>query len=261
MRLVEQTNSTGSKMPALIDFTPFFLPLLKFLNGKRVLVIIPYGNVGDEFLRRGMDHLFLSHGINYRTIHVSVLEKNRDQGDFDVLCWGGGGNVSGRYGTEKSIIMASEVAKAKGASFVCFPQSIEEFKDHLTVFNELFLRDLTSIKMCQKQDAHAVLVPDFALALPQIQLRPVGRERGVFFRSDSESRGDRDVNEPRRQDQTADEFMVAARAFDHVETDLLHFSIAALKQGRSVTLRAGNWHKNESMWKTWLHYLPCEFIE
>lgn len=236
------------------------MPLLKFLRGKKTLVIIPYGNVGDEFLRRGMDHLFLSNDISYRTIHISVLEKYPDQGEFDVLCWGGGGNVSGRYYTEKSVALASGIAQNKGVPFICFPQSIEEFREHLGMFDELFLRDQTSVEMCFRNNAKVTLVPDFALAIPQFLLSQTGSERGTFFRSDSESAGGRVISEPRREGQTVEEFMLAARSCDHVETDLLHFSIAALKQGRRVTLRAGNWHKNESMWKTWLHYLPCEFI-
>ena len=50
--------------------------------------------------------------------------------------------------------------------------------------------------------------------------------------------------------------MALAGRHRRVVTNRLHFAIAALLQGRSAALTANGYHKNRSMFDTWLRRFP-----
>jgi hypothetical protein len=49
--------------------------------------------------------------------------------------------------------------------------------------------------------------------------------------------------------------------FEHIVTDRLHFAIAGLMTGRDVSLLPNGYHKNRSMYETWLEDLGCHWLE
>lgn len=244
-----------------IDFIPLFSSLLKQIEKGRTLVVIPWGNVGDEFLRRGMCHLFRSHGIEYDSIHISQIY-DLDFSPYARVAWGGGGNVCGRYQTEADVIKISDKCRDFKLPFICFPQSLEGLGSHLGRFETIYLREHLSLSMASETGLNARLVPDFSLAYPHLHhphVMPLDAEAS-YFRADLESCGTKEASDPRRDDMSVDEFLSVARGANVIHTDLMHLAIAALKQGRKVFLHRGNWHKIESMYYTWLHHLNCELV-
>lgn len=242
-----------------------FDPLKKYLEGKkRILIIRPRGNVGDALIFKGMSALLS--GLPYGTMHVDaflaadVLAFEH----YDVICWGGGGNVSGRYPYASEFNKLFELKRMFGMELCVFPQSIEHYGPWLKQFDVMFLRDIHSVFTAQiNGHPNTVLIPDLAFG-NEYSPQPISEiETGDFFRADTESTGrfkDR-VNDPRRPGEWLEEFLALARSVNHVHTDLLHFTVAALLQGRKVTLYPTNWHKTKSLYATWLHHLNCTFAK
>lgn len=52
------------------------------------------------------------------------------------------------------------------------------------------------------------------------------------------------------------EYMALAGSFRRIITNWLHFGIAALLQGQSLVLKANSYHKNRSIYETWLARFP-----
>lgn len=226
-------------------------PVLRELRGKSVVVVKPEGNVGDDFILSGMLRLFQDSGVQARLFHQRDIAAIPP---CEVICWGGGGNVSGRYKRDLPVKHCATLARQFGARFVCLPQSIEHRTDRLRLFDRLFLREVTSVAM----EPGALLVPDLALYHRLPPAKPELAHQQVF-RADREATGRFEPNDPRAGLDLPGFIALAGRAA-HLETDLLHFSIAALLQGVQVTLRPCDWHKNESMYRTWLHHFPnCRF--
>jgi hypothetical protein len=53
------------------------------------------------------------------------------------------------------------------------------------------------------------------------------------------------------------DYVRAAACYANIYTDRLHFAISGLLAGRSVTLLGNSYHKNRSMWETWLRRAGC----
>lgn len=234
-----------------------FDPLVNYIKERgKVLVIVPYGNIGDDFIQEGMRHLFRVKGVQYETIHVSALRTMRLDKfpKFDVLAWGGGGNVAGRYNVDSLVNAAGKLAVWNKTPFICFPQSLEEWKPYCSQFTKMFLRDIRSVTWALDKGVDTVLIPDLALAYPALPVSPEGDYKKQFFRADSESITDKHkTNDPRRKGITFKEFLDTAASADIIETDLFHFSVAALNRGKRVILHSTDWHKTQSMYATWLH--------
>lgn len=222
-------------------------PLLRHLRGKSVGVILPEGNVGDEFILLGTKSLFQRAGIHAVFVNQHNIEALPP---VEVVAWGGGGNVSGRYKRHEAVKKGYEMAQKYRASYICFPQSIEMRTDRLRFFDKIFLREVVSVNM----EPHSVLIPDLALASQLTEAKPEMEFQQVF-RSDRETTGMFQQNDPRDKLTILDFIKLAGRA-SHLETDLLHLAVCALLQGVRVTLRPCDWHKNEAMYRTWLHYFP-----
>jgi len=214
---------------------------------EHVTIVTPPGNVGDKFIQRGTRQLLDEHHIAVRFIDFTATELPVNT---SVLCWGGGGNVSGRYNTAPMIQRFSALAKRRDIPFVLLPQSIEKRSPVLDLFDKVFLRDIVSVAMCR----NSCLVPDLALANVLAQAKPVEQKQAVF-RNDAETTNKHVKNDPRRG-MSLDNFISLAGQAEVLETDLLHLSICAALQGVTVYLHPCNWHKNVSMFRTWLHQLP-----
>jgi exopolysaccharide biosynthesis predicted pyruvyltransferase EpsI len=52
-----------------------------------------------------------------------------------------------------------------------------------------------------------------------------------------------------------------ATQYKRIITDRLHFAISGLILGRETTILPNSYHKNRSMYETWLRDLGCNFAE
>ena len=159
------------------------------------------------------------------------------------------------------------VVLADGRPVSVLPQSFitaEEF-----VYARVFVRERASLNL--RPDAS--LAPDLALGLRipwhwKLALgldprwpRPPALGEGLWLRQDREAIFPRtkSLGDPARHCRTPFGYLRLAARHTHVITDRLHFAIAALLCGRKATLLPNSYHKNRSMYDTWLRELGCEW--
>lgn len=235
-----------------------FSPLLRLLKGRTVLLVCPNGNVGDQLVQKATMQLFRRHGIAFQVANFASFEQHT--AGYDVMAYGGGGNVSGRYDTEKHVRAMAAQAKRLGVPLVCLPQSIEAWKPHLLLFDQLFIREEVSLQLAAFAGCSPVLCPDMALAYqPEAPLAEPLHDEALFLRSSSEGLHRGMAEDAVTGVRTPQEYVEKASAYRRITTDRLHFAIAGLIAGREVTLVANNYHKNKSMWQTWLQFAGCRF--
>jgi hypothetical protein len=108
-----------------------------------------------------------------------------------------------------------------------------------------------------------ILAPDLALGIRGTNMvLPPRASHGVFLRSDIEQLllpRYPSLPDPALVCTTPHEYFALASLFEHIFTDRLHFAIAGLIAGRTVTLLPNSYHKNRSMFDTWLSGLGCEW--
>lgn len=213
----------------------------------KLTVVRPPGNVGDEFIFRGMGRLFLDHKIEHEVIDPSSISQLKETG---AVCWGGGGNVSGRYPVRKLLMACAAKAHQLDVPFICLPQSIEQSSDQLYLFDKVYLRDYWSLSMFRR----GLFAEDLALSnsLPPSDFIMDSQR---LFRADSEATGAHSPSDFRKG-LSLDGFIELCGRAKHLETDMLHTAICAMKQGVQVTLHPCNWHKNKSVFQTSLHHYP-----
>jgi hypothetical protein len=118
-----------------------------------------------------------------------------------------------------------------------------------------FVRDRDSLRLAPPG---ARLAPDLALAYQDEQQLPVTEESlGIFLRDDLEGIHDQAGRDPTRECQTATQYVALASRYGVIVTDRLHFATAALVAGRQAILLPNRYHKNRSMYETWLRDLGC----
>ncbi len=142
-----------------------------------------------------------------------------------------------------------------GLPTTVLPQSFTSREDRH--YHRVFVRERTSMSLA----GNGILAPDLALGLDYVSTVSPSRRRGVFLRGDSEGVVPRGwlARDPVRRCRTARQYLELAARYEHLVTDRLHFAISALLVGRRVTLLPNVYHKNRSMFETWLQALGCEF--
>jgi hypothetical protein len=225
-------------------FAPVCAPLL----GKKVGYVTPFGNVGDRLIEAAMCQLFAEFGVRWE--HFDPADKPADA--LDLLVFGGGGNMGTLY--ENNWRLRGQMQK-HGLPIVILPQSFTspEGRDYDTVF----VRETTSLSLCPG----GILAPDLALGFDASPAPAPRRRLGVFIRKDQERRVARPwlTSDPAKWCRTPPEYLRLAATYEQIVTDRLHFAICGLIAGRSTTLLANSYHKNEAMHRTWLAGLGCHF--
>ncbi len=219
------------------------------LLGRRVGYVRPEGNVGDRLIEVAMVQLFAEYGIHWRL--VSPAEPRAGEG-LDVLAFGGGGNMGGRYPGNHAL---RTQALATGVPVVILPQSFTGHEDR--PFAQVFVRERGSLAL--RPDG--ILAPDLALGLAMAEPRRPDRDLGLYLRRDQERGGRKPlfVRDPVRLCHDPFDYLAFAARHRRIVTDRLHFAVAGLHAGREVTLVANDYHKNRSMHETWLAGLGCRF--
>lgn len=234
----------GRRLLPLKQFASVFSPL----QGKRIGFIPNQGNVGDHWLTASAMQLFKAFDVE------AVIYTGKEK--VDALAYGGGGSMGGEYYWTYEARMK---ALATGLPVTILPQTFLAPEDE--PYAKVFVRDLDSLLFAPKT---ASLAPDLALGFEWANQQEALYRRGVFLRQDRESvvpgvrasKGD-----PAKLVKTWQEYLSLAARYEWIVTDRLHFAIAGLLCERRVTLLANNYHKNRSMYDTWLKDLGCEWAE
>jgi exopolysaccharide biosynthesis predicted pyruvyltransferase EpsI len=148
-------------------------------------------------------------------------------------------------------------ADKRGLRIVILPQSICDPREDIPSRTVVFVRERESLK----HFPGSILAPDMAFALTStITVPDRVKRKGVFLRSDHESLfGSPTGSDPINLAHCWQEYVMLAAENEQVITDRLHFAIAALLVRRKVVILPNSYHKNRSMWDTWLKDQGCEF--
>lgn len=211
-----------------------------------------FGNWGDELIQRGTLALFAHYGVRCRVLRNDELAKGKWPEGITLIAEPGGGNIGTRPGLG-SPRRRRVLAQMPGPRIV-LPQSASDDGENLSAFKTVFAREETTWRMLRKVHPDVRLVPDMALALDLPSTDPV-HDDGLFLRDDAERTVAGGVD-PLRLVRNADQYVALAGSYRRVITNRLHFAIAALLQDRSVVLKANSYHKNRSMFDTWLRRFP-----
>jgi exopolysaccharide biosynthesis predicted pyruvyltransferase EpsI len=247
------------------------------MRGKRLgYVRGEHGNVGDTLQERAAFLLFREAGLNVRWVGPVVsgrepwdwqksdgLWNGRLPFEVDELLLFGGGNMGlkgGSYAIRRK-------AAVHGLPMTILPNSWRA-PEMLAGRVRYCAREAESARLyCPA----AELNPDMALSydFPDALRRTKPRERlGVFLRDDREALfagqhvpGDRGPAFKLVGKRNVAQYLRLAAEHETIVTDTLHFAIAGLAAGRRVYLLPGGYHKNRSMYETWLAALGCQWAE
>jgi hypothetical protein len=210
-------------------------------------------NPGDEMIQVATRQVF-------EFFDIPLVDYYGNERECTIIAWGGGGNMGCKHPdpVPGCIALRRELlSKSRGLPIVILPQSwstVDEFPADIR-----FCRERISLLYAPPG---AQLAPDMGLAYRFDGCIPDPSEQvGICFREDWESihpPQEGNVN-PTPACVTPDEYILLASQFEAIHTDILHFAVAGLIAGRDVTLYPNIYHKNQSMWETWLHDFGCKW--
>lgn len=230
-----------------------FNAVLDRLRGHSVgLAVNEFGNFGDHLIQRGTVELLARNGIRCRVITRKETLAGNWPTDVSIIAESGGGNLGTREGLG-SPRRRARLSKLRGPKIV-LPQSASDMGEDLSAFETVFVREETTWELLHKTHPDIRLAPDLALALELPPSRPT-HQRGTFLRCDMERTTDAG-RDPVFEVKSADEYIALAGSYRQIVTNRLHFAIASLLQEQSAVLKANSYHKNRSMFTTWLRYFP-----
>jgi exopolysaccharide biosynthesis predicted pyruvyltransferase EpsI len=228
----------------LEEFATVFEPL----RGKRIGFVRPVGNVGDDLIELATRQLFDKFAIDWREATPD------DCADCDELAFGGGGNMGRMY--EMNWDLRTRCLET-GLPVTILPQSFTSAEDR--EFHRVYVRERESLKLYPS----GILAPDLALGLEYSTTTQPRVQLGVFLRRDGETAQNRWFRwrrkDPVRMCHSVHEYLELAAAHSRIITDRLHFAICGLILGREVALLGNSYHKNRSLYETWLKPLGCRF--
>jgi hypothetical protein len=225
-----------------------FAPIFEPLKGKRIGYVRPRGNVGDALIEWATRQLLEVFGITWTLFDPEA----NDPAECDELVFGGGGNMGTRYPSNWDL---RGRLLALGLPITVFPQSFTSREDR--PYRRVYVRERASLALCPG----GIIAPDLALGLHPPECLPPVHGLGIFLRRDAErlARFRWFRIDPARRCQTPQAYLALAATCERIVTDRLHFAICGLLAGRQTTLIANDYHKNASMYDTWLRSLGCRF--
>ena len=223
-----------------------FAGVLEPLRGKRIGYIRPSGNVGDQLIELATFQLFNAYGIRWKLISAD------GRPDADELVFGGGGNMGTYYQSNWNLRGRS---LAFGLPMSILPQSFLTREDR--PYHRVYVRERSSLGLSNR----GILAPDMALGLECSNSTRPQSGTGIFIRRDCELAVKRPwrARDPARLCKTPEQYLQLAARYQRIITDRLHFAICGLILGRDTTILPNSYHKNRSMYETWLSDLGCKF--
>jgi hypothetical protein len=234
-----------------------FAAVFEPLRGKKIGFFQLPGNVGDRLIERATRQLLQFFDIDYRYLRRREVIRGVLKPDVDEILISGGGNM----GTDlyHKIRMLRQQVPALGRPVTILPQTFSNALEDTSAYERVFVRDRTSLTM----NPHYILAPDLALGYRGTSMvLPPRVSHGVFLRDDVERfllPHYASLPDPASVCSTPDEYFALASLFERIYTDRLHFAIAGLIIGRAVTLFPNSYHKNRSVFETWLSELGCQW--
>lgn len=236
----------------------YFELLFEGLMGKSVGFLPLDGNVGDLMIRTATMELFDFFDIKFHQITESELASGVLKTSVDEIVISGGGNMGTLW---PDPYKQRRKSLDFGLPVTIFPQSFTRNDEETDCYKCVFVREIVS----KNYHEDYILAPDTALGLsvPGKLAEPVV-ETGLFLRNDIESCLGQNASaliDPINISSTIEEYLELASMFENIITDRLHFAIAGLIAGRHVTLLPNSYHKNRSMYQTWLEDLGCHWLD
>lgn len=228
-----------------------FAPVLDVLRGVKWAYLRLPGNAGDEMIAEGTRQLLDRNRIFMSEYRLDIPSW------ADGLLVAGGGNI-GRIWDFSNFRKGGFIqAEKRGLRIVILPQSICDPNEYMPSQTIVFVRERESLR----HFPDGRIAPDMSFALTaDIPLRAPQKRRGVFLRSDHESVfGRPSGSDSVRIAKNWREYIELASENEEVVTDRLHFAIASLMAGRKTILLPNAYHKNKSMWDSWLKDVGCGF--
>lgn len=238
-----------------------FEPVFAGLRGKRIGYVRPHGNVGDLLIEVATEQLLDHFQIDWKDIETPdgrlPIEDSAavpPPPDVDELIFGGGGNMGDVYPRNWNL---RSWCLATGLPVTILPQSF--LGPEPRAFRKVFVRERGSFRFCPDGE----LAPDLVLGLCPPRLDPPQQKLGVFLRRDVERFGPKPwrYQDPVRLCSDPIDYLRMAAKFEAIITDRLHFAICGLIAGRETVILPNSYHKNQSMFETWLEPLGCRFAQ
>jgi hypothetical protein len=239
-------SDDGGVLPVRLVSPDRFASMLTPLVGSRVSLVDGIGNVGDRLIDGAVRRLLVDFGIPWRTVNPFF-----DPIDADFVLLPGGGSMGAWRAAAHR-----DAARASGVPCIVLPSTFMAPDD--TPYHRVHVRERGSLQY--RPDG--VLTPDPALAFdfPEVPAPLYGR--AVFLRCDGHSAfAPLPKVDPCSTCYTVEQYVAFAARYEHLVTDRLHLAIVALGIGRRATLLPTSYHKNRSMWTTWLADLGCEWAD
>jgi exopolysaccharide biosynthesis predicted pyruvyltransferase EpsI len=229
----------------------FFAEVFSGLKGKKIGFVKPLGNLGDELIFSATCQLFDYFKIDWQEVNLDSVSK-----EIEELVYGGGGSM----GLESPYLENIELRKkmlATGLPITIFPQSF--ISPEPLPYKKVFVREKESLKFYP----NAVLAPDLALGFKTtVQKRPV-KKLTFVLRKDGESVFSHRTlfNDFYQYANNLEDYLNFVANYETVITDRLHVGIATLIAKRRLILLPNSYHKNRSMYETWLKDLGASFAK
>lgn len=233
-----------------------YTDLLDRLRGHAVgLVVNHYGNYGDQLIQRATLEMFVRQRIVWRFLSDKELAVGTMPRDVTLIAEPGGGSLGTRV--QGSPRRRRQLAAIPGPKII-LPQTASDAGEDLSAFQTVYAREETTLQMLRAVHPDVRLAPDLVLSL-RLPFSSPDRVRGEFLRTDLEAT----VHgcDPVTYCDSVDSYLALAGRYQRVVTNRLHFGIAALLQGQACTLRPSNYHKNHSVYETWLQDCPSAVFE
>lgn len=243
----------------LVPLEAFFGPF-EPIAGRQVFFAPNPGNVGDYLIESATRQLFRVYG-------VTVVE---DLEAADALVVGGGGSWGNQYSWISERRQATiDTADSLRMPVIVFPQSVRwpDREPVSSAISRFFARERASQVLVPRSE----LAPDPAMAYTPAHRFSRGVGVGMHLRTGPEALFDcatpKNAGDPTgcipyvSKQSAVDEYVRLAARYERVVTDRLHFAMAALIAGRHATLLPNVYHKNRSMYETWLKDLGCDWAE
>lgn len=217
------------------------------LQGQQIGFVRPLGNVGDLLIEQATLQLFKHFNIQWR-----YWSPSEPLGNIQELAFGGGGNMGETYRSNWELRGA---CLETGLPVTVLPQSFLGVENR--PFHRVYVREKASLNFAPD----ATLAPDLALGLIPETVPPAVRSLGIFLRKDREAQ---DVapwysQDPVKLARTPEKYLYLASRYEILITNRLHMAVAGILQDRQVILLPNSYHKNSSLFETWLSDLGCEF--
>lgn len=215
-----------------------------------ILLIEPYGNVGDKLITESTLHILRS--LNKTFTHLRCDKVTPKDCKEKTVMWGGGGNMGDFYIHNRS---QRDRIFPHCDDLVILPQT---WTSPEIVNGKKYVREIESLNFTNGE-----LAIDLSFGL-SLQYSEPSLDTGVFFRVKSEPTiiPNENIGDPAELCHNPPQYIDLASNYKTIHTNRLHFAICGILLGREVYLHSGRYFKNRSFYNTWLRELDnVHFIE